>query len=147
TFAGDAPSADIARAMVGADLPEERAPRGGLGLDDARVALALRELSVESVLGAIAIAALEVRRGEIVGVAGGAGNGQRELIAGAGGLVRARGRVAIGGREVAAGVAARRAAGLAFIPEDRHAEGLILDASIEENLALGRLASLSPGVA
>jgi simple sugar transport system ATP-binding protein len=80
-----------------------------------------------------------VRSGEIVGVAGVAGNGQNELVQALVGL-RAPdgGRVEICGRDVTqADVAAHRVAGLAYIPEDRAAVGSALDASAADNLAMG----------
>jgi simple sugar transport system ATP-binding protein len=114
TFAGDAPAAEIARAMVGADVPGAARP----------------EPPAQGAAPALEVAfrgrALRVGRGEIVGVAGVEGNGQRELVAAA-----------------ATRVARAR---LALIPEDRHADGLVLPASVADNLALGRLDELSPGV-
>jgi simple sugar transport system ATP-binding protein len=67
----------------------------------------------------------EVRSGEIVGVAAVEGNGQRELLRAVAGVVPHAGIVA-----------AERPA---FIPEDRQLEGLVLDFSVAENLALGGL--------
>jgi simple sugar transport system ATP-binding protein len=83
---------------------------------------------------------LGVRSGEIVGIAGVEGNGQRELAELCAGLQRpASGRVRLDGRDVSAlDIAARYALGLAFVPEDRHEEGLLLDAALWENLYLGR---------
>jgi simple sugar transport system ATP-binding protein len=82
---------------------------------------------------------LDVRAGEIVGVAGVDGNGQRELAQAIAGLVTHGGRVRITQRDVSVvSAAGRLAAGLAHIPEDRHHGGLVLDATVAENLALGR---------
>ena len=140
--AGDAgttwpPSLDvraIARAMVGADVPagdKIEAPA-----EVAPVALALAKVGVA---GALHDVTLEVRRGELVGIAGVDGNGQRELALAIAGLAAHTGRVRIGARDVTGAAAARRlAAGLAYIPEDRHHGGLVLDASVADNLALGR---------
>ena len=82
---------------------------------------------------------LTVRGGEIVGVAGVAGNGQTQLAEVIAGLQPARlGSVAIAGRDVTAGsVADRRASGLAYVPEDRYHRGLAAEASIADNLLLG----------
>jgi simple sugar transport system ATP-binding protein len=82
---------------------------------------------------------LAVRAGEIVGIAGVAGNGQGELIEA---LTGARppdaGLVRINGRDVtSAGVEDHREAGLAYIPEDRATVGTALPASAAENLAMG----------
>ena len=82
---------------------------------------------------------LTVRGGEIVGVAGVAGNGQTELIEALTGLrTPDAGRVEIAGRDVTRlDVADHRAAGLAYIPEDRAATGAALAASAADNLAIG----------
>jgi general nucleoside transport system ATP-binding protein len=84
-------------------------------------------------------ASFTIRAGEIVGVAGVAGNGQTELIEMLTGL-RAPdyGRVEIAGREVTrADVEQHRRAGLAYIPEDRATTGSALQASATDNLAMG----------
>jgi len=82
---------------------------------------------------------LQVRRGEIVGVAGVEGNGQTELVEALAGLRRPdRGRVLLCGKDIAGqdpqGV---RRAGLSYIPEDRHGRGLVLGFSLTENVLLG----------
>jgi simple sugar transport system ATP-binding protein len=143
TFAASAGAAErerldvkaIARAMVGSDLPPP--PPVTAPAADARTVL---ELAGVGVGGELQPTDLRVRAGEIVGVAGVDGNGQRELALAIAGLVRtAGGTVRIAGREAStASPAARLALGLAHIPEDRHHGGLWLDASIADNLALGR---------
>jgi simple sugar transport system ATP-binding protein len=82
---------------------------------------------------------LTVNGGEIVGVAGVAGNGQTQLAELVAGLLPVEhGSVAIGGRDVtSASVRERRVAGLAYIPEDRYQRGLAASASITDNLLLG----------
>jgi ABC-type uncharacterized transport system ATPase subunit len=84
-------------------------------------------------------ATFTVRAGEIVGVAGVAGNGQTELVqALTGARVPDAGLVRINGIDLtAAGVDRHRAAGLAHIPEDRASVGTALAASAAENLAMG----------
>ena len=79
-----------------------------------------------------------VRPGEILGVAGVEGNGQRTLVNCVCGLDEAEsGTVRIGGQDVTgSGTTALRSAGLAVIPEDRHSWGLILDMSVAENIAM-----------
>ena len=83
---------------------------------------------------------LEVRGGEILGVAGVEGNGQRELAEAIIGLRRPDGgRVMVGGSDVTGrGVAEVRRHGVAYVPEDRHDRGLVLDMSLWENAVLGR---------
>ena len=101
----------------------------GLSAIDQRGAVAVRNLS------------LSVRAGEIVGIAGVEGNGQSELAAAIAGMyLPPRGRVTLGGRDVTtASVAERRSHGLAYIPEDRQAEGSAPNLSIAENIAAGHL--------
>jgi ABC-type uncharacterized transport system ATPase subunit len=80
-----------------------------------------------------------LRPGEVVGVAGVAGNGQRELAEGLAGLRRfSQGRLQLGDCDVTrASVRARAAAGLVYIPEDRIHDGVLPGLSIAENLILG----------
>src|SRR4029078_11215372 len=89
-----------------------------------------------------------VMPGEILGIAGVEGNGQTELIEAIAGLRAPRsGSIAIGGRDLTQlSVTHRGDAGLAHIPEDRHARGLILDYSISENLILGQQHRFTSGV-
>lgn len=84
---------------------------------------------------------LEVRAGEIVGVAGVEGNGQAELCDVLSSLTELDdGCVLIDGVEVPTGVpGAVAAAGLAMIPEDRHDAGCVLDMTVAENLALNEI--------
>jgi general nucleoside transport system ATP-binding protein len=83
---------------------------------------------------------LEVRSGEILGVAGVEGNGQLELAESLIGLRRPdAGRVVMGGTDITGlSVSEVRRRGVAYIPEDRHDRGLVLDMSLWENSVLGR---------
>ncbi|MDW5594507.1 ATP-binding cassette domain-containing protein [Conexibacter stalactiti] len=89
--------------------------------------------------------ALTVGAGEIVGLAGVEGNGQRDALRALAGIESARGSVTVGGR----GASVRdprsaQAAGIVYLPGDRHEEGLFLDLSVRENtslLSLGKVAS------
>jgi ABC-type uncharacterized transport system ATPase subunit len=82
-----------------------------------------------------------VRAGEILGIAGVAGNGQSELLAVLGGYMPATGSVRMNG--VAQDLRGtddardRRRNGIAHVPEDRQREGLVMDFSAWENVALG----------
>jgi simple sugar transport system ATP-binding protein len=82
---------------------------------------------------------LTVRAGEIVGIAGVAGNGQSELVEALAGLRRPdAGTILVGRIDVTkADVERRREAGIAYIPEDRAAVGSALTASAADNLAFG----------
>jgi simple sugar transport system ATP-binding protein len=85
---------------------------------------------------------LTVRAGEIVGIAGVAGNGQDELVEALVGLRSAgAGAVGVAGRDVTrASVDARRDFGVAYVPADRQRFGLVLSYSIADNLVLTRYA-------
>jgi simple sugar transport system ATP-binding protein len=82
---------------------------------------------------------LVVREGEIVGIAGVAGNGQKELFETLIGVRKARsGQITLMGEEITSRSPKYiQGKGVAFIPEDRFAEGLVPDFSVEENLILG----------
>ena len=83
---------------------------------------------------------LDVHKGEIVGIAGVAGNGQRRLARALAGIeTPAEGTVVIGGVDVTGhGALAARRAGLAFVPEDRLGTGLVPDLSLTDNMLLTR---------
>jgi simple sugar transport system ATP-binding protein len=83
---------------------------------------------------------LEVRAGEIVGLAGVDGNGQRELAEVVTGLTPwIRGSITLAGVALTALTPKRaRALGVAHIPEDRHLRAMVGDFTVEENVALGR---------
>ena len=85
---------------------------------------------------------LNVRAGEILGIAGVAGNGQSELLEVLGGYADGTGSVTLNGEPIdLAGKYSdgktRRARGIAHVPEDRQREGLIMDYSAWENTAFG----------
>jgi simple sugar transport system ATP-binding protein len=89
-------------------------------------------------LEAVRDVSLEVRAGEIVGLAGVDANGQSQLIDAIVGLRHVHsGRVSVDGRDIT-NVGAKHAleAGVGHIPEDRHLRGLVLPFSLTENLAL-----------
>jgi simple sugar transport system ATP-binding protein len=84
---------------------------------------------------------LEVHPGEILGIAGVAGNGQSELAEVITGLREIQsGTLSVLGLSATSDIAARRCAGLAHIPEDRQGRGLCTTFTVEENTALGRQA-------
>jgi simple sugar transport system ATP-binding protein len=83
---------------------------------------------------------LDVRRSEIYGLAGVEGNGQAELVEALVGLRRPdTGRIYLGDDELTnADVRTRRQHGLAYIPEDRQARGMVLQMLVSENSVLGQ---------
>ena len=102
--------------------------------------LSVQRLSVTAADGIRLVddCSVAVGAGEIVGVAGVAGNGQRELAEAIMGLRPAAGTLAVGGRDVTgAGVRERIAAGLVYVPEDRIHDGVLPGLSVAENLVLG----------
>ena len=87
---------------------------------------------------------LKVAAGEIVGLAGVEGNGQREFLRALAGLLPAQGAVRLGGRPLSLGDPARaQSAGIVHLPGDRHAEGLMLPLSVRENMTLLSLGSVA----
>ena len=81
-----------------------------------------------------------VRRGEIVCIAGIDGNGQTELVYGLSGLEPiSEGSIALCGKDITkATIRQRSLSGMSHIPEDRHKHGLVLDYSLEDNMVLQR---------
>ncbi|MGI5219731.1 ABC transporter ATP-binding protein [Nocardia sp. CA-290969] len=129
-------TAELARHMTGrrVDLRPRRAP-GPPGEPVLRVT----EVRTSSGPGALHGVSLTVRAGEIVGVAGVAGNGQETLAAVvAGHHAPAAGSVELDGAEVTGlDNGGRRRRGLAHIPEDRNRDGVAPDGSVAVNLAAG----------
>jgi len=85
---------------------------------------------------------LQIRAGEILGIAGVAGNGQSELLKILGGFGRGAGRITLNGTEIdltgrSADGQTSRASGIAHVPEDRQHLGLIMDFTAWENVAFG----------
>ncbi|HRY54979.1 MAG TPA: ABC transporter ATP-binding protein [Spirochaetia bacterium] len=129
--------ARMAEMMVGraVSFSVEKAPRepGGVVLD-------IEGLNVLSARKTHAVAdlSLQVRYGEILGLAGVDGNGQTELVEALTGLRKAQsGSIRLKGADITnAPVRARIRSGIAHIPEDRQRRGLVLDYSMEDNLVL-----------
>ena len=139
---------EIVRAMTGRNVNlrvEKGPPRVGAPILEAV------DLTVAGPAGRPVVdrVSLTVRGGEIVGIAGVAGNGQSELVEALVGLRRPDGgRVEICSADVSqADVEAHRAAGIAYVPEDRAAVGSAPAASASDNLAMGfhRMAPLARG--
>lgn len=104
------------------------------------VALEIRDLTVMGDRGVISVdhLDLDVRKGEIVGIAGVSGNGQRELAETIAGLRTAEsGSIKVAGTEVTGARPKKvRQAGLAYVPEERMQEGAIVDFTVWENLMM-----------
>jgi simple sugar transport system ATP-binding protein len=128
---------DLAELMVGREV-QLIVDRGESHPAD--VALRVEDLVVRDDRGHEAVkgASFEVRAGEILGIAGVAGNGQDELVEAITGLRRVtRGRVLLEGRDLTnAGTRATAQAGLGYVPGDRHRFGLVLSFPLADNLVL-----------
>jgi simple sugar transport system ATP-binding protein len=102
--------------------------------------LKIEDLTVIGAKGTPAVSglSLEVRTGEIVGIAGIDGNGQSELVAAIAGLLPIKsGRVLLKGKNISIeSVRSRNESGLGLVPEDRHKHGLVLDFRLDENMIL-----------
>ncbi len=98
-------------------------------------------LTVRDRRGAVLVdnVSLEVRRGEVLGIAGVEGNGQQPLVEAITGLLKPdSGVITLHGRTLQGlGPMAIKKRGVSYIPEDRHKRGLILDYSVADNLILG----------
>jgi simple sugar transport system ATP-binding protein len=105
------------------------------------IVLKVRDLTVSSkghANKAVKNVSFDVRRGEIVCIAGIDGNGQSELVYGLAGLAPIdKGQIYINDKDVTKlNVRHRNMSGLAHIPEDRHKDGLVLDFNLSQNLIL-----------
>ncbi|HEY8312697.1 MAG TPA: sugar ABC transporter ATP-binding protein [Candidatus Baltobacteraceae bacterium] len=134
----DFPPDDIVRAMVGRAV-ENHFPDLPAIPDDAPVVLSVRHLTREPAIHDISF---EVKRGEIVGLAGLVGAGRTEICrAIAGADVPQSGEIDIAGSRVKIVQPSDSIrAGIAFITEDRKAQGLILGMTVRENITLAHLA-------
>jgi simple sugar transport system ATP-binding protein len=129
----------LATMMVGRDVvlrvdkPEPRIGDVVLTVDDLHV-------TDDRNLPAVDGFSLQVRAGEIVGVAGVEGNGQRELVECIAGMrPPVSGRITLGGQDITrANPRETHLAGIGHIPEDREKHGLVGGYSIADNLVLNR---------
>ena len=128
---------DLAEMMVGRSVSfttEKNPPQ------PKEVILSIKDLVVNENRGIPAVKnlSLDVRAGEIVGIAGIDGNGQSELIQAITGLRKVKsGTINIKGKDVV-GLPPRKITEMkvSHVPEDRHHDGLVLDMTISENIAL-----------
>ena len=136
-----ASNVELASLMVGRAVEltvHKEPPREG------GVALAVSGLTVIDAIGQLVVndVSFEVRRGEVLAIAGVQGNGQTELTEALVGLQpRVQGSVVLDGRDLHGNsVRSILDAGVGFVPEDRKEDGLVAEFSIAENLMLDRSA-------
>ena len=126
--------------MVGRDVnfivDKEEAKPGEVVLDIKDMTVASKRHKNNAVNGV----SLQVRRGEIVCIAGIDGNGQTEFVYGLSGLEPITGGiVTMNGQDIThMPIRKRLTSGMSHIPEDRHKHGLVLDYSLEDNIVLQR---------
>jgi ABC-type uncharacterized transport system ATPase subunit len=128
---------ELAQLMVGDTIPV--VTKNNTVKDD--IVLSISALTVGGNRGkpALTDVGFDVRAGEVFGIAGVSGNGQKELVNALVGLQEAAGQVTFSGRDILhLDVAARRAMGLGYMAEDRMTMGLAQPATISENLIAGR---------
>ena len=127
---------DLAEMMVGSELPTPETRESTVTTD-----VALRVVGLTLGSGprpALDGITFDIHRGEILGIAGVEGNGQAELIDALIGLRPVTGRIEVLGRDLTSATTRdRRAAGVGYIPEDRHKDGLVLQFPLWENAMLG----------
>ena len=129
---------DLSRMMVGRPV-QLVVDKGECTPGD--VVLDVQGLSVISKLykkEAVKDVSFQVRKGEIVCIAGIDGNGQTELIHALTGLEKpSAGKIILNGSDVTnAAIRQRSETGMSHIPEDRHKHGLVLDYTLEQNMVL-----------
>ncbi|WP_127600427.1 ABC transporter ATP-binding protein [Nitratireductor alexandrii] len=139
TRAADTNPRELARMMVGRDVLMDLPRTNGA---PGRAVLRVEGLSCDNEIGLPAVrnVSLEVREGEIVGIAGVSGNGQSELALAMTGLLPVTaGTISLNGEEISRlppDEVNRRP--LAHIPEDRHKMGIVLPLALTENVLLQR---------
>ena len=138
----DVSLSDIVQLMVGRRVEElfTRSERGGERVKG-EVALEVRELGS----GVLRDASFELRRGEVLGIAGLVGSGRTELVRALFGLEPiAQGEVRLGVHAGPSSPLRRLEQGMGMLSEDRHGEGLASNMSIADNLTLSKLTGLGP---
>jgi ribose transport system ATP-binding protein len=142
--AGTKSDQEVVALMIGREYSAVFPPLAARAASDAPPRLELRHLSWTDRLDDVS---LQLHAGEVIGLGGLDGQGQRELLLALFGVLRGTtGEVLIDGRPVViAGpdVAKRKEIGIALIPEDRKTEGLMLPMSVRDNLSFAALGRLS----
>lgn len=139
TVSAQTPEPELIRMMVGRDIADQFPRRSA---DPGEVVLDVQGLTSQ---GAFADIDLQVHAGEVVGIAGLVGAGRTELLRAIAGVdAYDSGTVTVGGRRVPGNsVTSAIANGIGLVPEDRKAEGLVLGASVQENIGYATLRSTS----
>lgn len=137
---GDTTKEELSRMMVGRDVSfcvEKKEAKPG------ETVLKIEHMTVPSKVhdnNAVRDVSFNVRRGEIVCIAGIDGNGQSEFVQALTGLEKpSAGKIIFEGKDIThASIREKSKAGMSHIPEDRHKHGLVLDYTLEQNMVLQR---------
>ena len=133
---------ELAEMMIGQNLPS---PPKREKQSKEKIILSINNLSAEEVNGKKAFSSINfsIKEGEVVGIAGVEGNGQRELAESILGIHEIESGEIILGQENINNLNTRdrRESGISFIPEDRQSQGLLMDVSLSENVILGKQSS------
>jgi simple sugar transport system ATP-binding protein len=145
-------NASLSRLMIGAEPPalqppalQPRAPTQGAAVLQVQNLSLNRQDPFGTDLQALS---LQLRAGEVLGIAGVSGNGQQELMAALSGedTRAAPGSITLGGTDIArAGPRQRRALGLHFVPEERLGRGAVPTLSLAQNTLLTRTEAVGRG--
>ncbi|HUG49068.1 MAG TPA: ATP-binding cassette domain-containing protein [Candidatus Limnocylindria bacterium] len=130
---------DIVRLIVGRAVETVFPPKRADAAEAEETAplMIVDELSGDGFSGV----SMSLQPGEIVGLAGVEGNGQREFLRSLAGLEPARGSVLLADRSLKLNdPTAMRNAGVSYLPQDRQAEALLLNMPVRDNMSLGSLA-------
>jgi ribose transport system ATP-binding protein len=146
TFAaGTRSDNDVIKMMIGRDYSHVFPPKPD-AVTDAAPVLELRDLSWNNRVNRVS---LTVRPGEVVGLGGLDGQGQRELLLAMFGVLRGvEGQMLIDGKQCrfeSPAAAKAQSMGMALIPEDRKTEGLMLPMSVRDNLSFAAMSRLARG--
>ncbi len=131
----------LGKAMIGRELKSQQIKYSAQD----EIGLSLKEVSSKGMGKNISYFSFDVHKGEILGVAGVDGNGQKALAESIVGIRKySHGEIFIDGENVThLSTAKRKATKVAYISDDRHRDGLLLDSSLEENMLLKGNASFS----
>jgi ribose transport system ATP-binding protein len=143
TFNGDdVTEQDVINLVVGREIQLRRTRAAGRNTNIGDVLLEVDGLSGDH----FSDIALSARAGEIVGFAGIEGQGQREVLRALGGLERNRGIIRVAGKTVrTSSPVSALADGVAYLPPDRHKEGILPGLNLRENASLAAIASFARG--
>jgi rhamnose transport system ATP-binding protein len=141
TDVGNVTADDLVRAMVGREL--EKRSRG----EQAEPGETVLEVSRLTREGVFIDVSLTLRAGELVALAGLVGSGRSEVARAVFGIDRYdAGGVKVRGKPLRkASPTGAMAAGIGFVPEDRRQQGLVMDMSVQQNVALASLSRLRQG--